>query len=223
MWDDSCLSDPAFAPAHCALTGMPAPSPAVSFPSCSSPLLPRRMESLFHLRSWAFSTQPAVLLKCASVYLGSFYLWPGGKHFKTQQATDFSCWPQQFLGTTSFPWYLQSSNRRGRKLAGFQPGSGFLCTSLQSFQSIATSATGSFKKTKDTLKMLQSLQLYIKEKQTAYRCFGKLRSCSTGSWMRPAVFISAQALLKTVVKSWFFLSFRSRPCSWGGSMLPPAK
>ena len=29
------------------------PSPAVSFPSCSSPLLPRRTEGLFHLWSWA--------------------------------------------------------------------------------------------------------------------------------------------------------------------------
>lgn len=40
MRDDSCLGDTAFAPAHPAPTGTPAPSPAVSFPSCSSPLLP---------------------------------------------------------------------------------------------------------------------------------------------------------------------------------------
>ena len=82
---------------------------------------------------------------------------------------------------------------------------------------------GQFQKDKDMLKMLQSLQLYTKEKQTAYRCFGELRSCSTGRWMRP--FSGIHFCTGTVENSGkvviFFLSFRSSPYSWEGSVLSP--
>lgn len=120
------------------------------------------------------------------------------------------------LAATSFPWYLWSGNRRGRKLAGFWPGSWLLCTFLQSLQSIATSTTGSLKK-KQTQRCVTDASafavVYEREANSLSLLWGlTVLGCERDHLL---VFISAQALLKTVVKWCFFSELQIKP-HWEG-------
>lgn len=59
-----------------------------------------------------------------SICLGNFCLRPGGKYFKTQQRTNFSCWPQHFLQLHHFPdaWDLVTGEDASRLAFGQGPG-----------------------------------------------------------------------------------------------------
>lgn len=109
-------------------------------------------------------------------------------------------------------------------MAGFWPGSWLLCTFLQSLQSIATSTTGSLKKKTNQRCVTDasvSAVVYEREANSLSLLWGL--TVLGGERDHLLVFISAQALLKTVVKWCFFSELQIKPMFLGGPHSSPIK
>lgn len=161
-------------------------------------------QTLSHLQSWAFSTQHAPPLKCSHFNLsGNFCLGPGGKSCKTQQRANFSCWPQQFLQLHHFPDAWDLVSREDASWLAFGPGTGCSAHFCNRSCPLPQAPQGVVKKTRRCVTDAWVFAtVYEREADSLSLLWGlTVLGYEQDLFL---VFISAQALLKTVLEQCFF-------------------